>query len=243
MTIDINCDMGEAYSIYSCGDDEGIMPFITSANVACGFHASDPVVMHRTVKLAKAHGVKVGAHPSFPDRDGFGRRVMKMDREELRDAVIYQVAALKGFLDIEGMTLNHIKPHGALYGAAWTDEDVAIACAEAAQAFGVPMYGTTGTLHERSGPGTRRSSGRSRGPRLRRRRPLHHHAPPHPGGTGQPSSRSCGGEARCHPLGQRQGRADPCRHHLCAFGYTRRGRRGQSGARGRGAVPGKMTER
>ncbi|MEQ8661305.1 MAG: LamB/YcsF family protein, partial [Gammaproteobacteria bacterium] len=110
MTIDINCDMGEAYSIYRCGDDEGIMPFITSANVACGFHASDPVVMHRTVKLAKAHGVKVGAHPSFPDRDGFGRRVMKMDREELRDTIIYQVAALKGFLDIEGMTLNHVKP-------------------------------------------------------------------------------------------------------------------------------------
>ncbi|MEQ8231599.1 MAG: 5-oxoprolinase subunit PxpA [Gammaproteobacteria bacterium] len=148
MTIDINCDMGEAYSIYRCGDDEGIMPFITSANVACGFHASDPVVMHRTVKLAKQHGVRVGAHPSFPDRDGFGRRVMKMEREELRDTIIYQVAALKGFLDIEGMPLNHIKPHGALYGAAWTDEDVAIACAEAAQAFGVPMYGTTGTLHE-----------------------------------------------------------------------------------------------
>ncbi len=148
MNIDINCDMGEAYSIYTCGDDEAIMPYITSANVACGFHASDPVVMHRTVRLAKQHGVKVGAHPSYPDRDGFGRRVMKMDREELRDSIIYQVAALKGFLDIEGMPLNHIKPHGALYGAAWTDEDVAIACAEAAQAFGVPMYGTTGTLHE-----------------------------------------------------------------------------------------------
>lgn len=148
MAIDINCDMGEAYSIYKCGDDEAIMPYITSANVACGFHASDPGVMHRTVVLAKQHGVKVGAHPSFPDRDGFGRRYMKMDRDELRDTIIYQVAALKGFLDLEGMTLNHVKPHGALYGAAWTDEDVATACAEAAQAFGVPMYGTTGTLHE-----------------------------------------------------------------------------------------------
>lgn len=148
MAIDINCDMGEAYSIYKCGDDEAIMPYITSANVACGFHASDPGVMHRTVVLAKRHGVKVGAHPSFPDRDGFGRRYMKMDRDELRDTIIYQVAALKGFLDLEGMTLNHVKPHGALYGAAWTDEDVATACAEAAQAFGVPMYGTTGTLHE-----------------------------------------------------------------------------------------------
>ncbi len=148
MGIDINCDMGEAYSIYKCGDDEGIMPYITSANVACGFHASDPGVMHRTVQLAKKHGVKVGAHPSFPDRDGFGRRYMKMDREELRDTVIYQVGALKAFLDIEGMELNHLKPHGALYGAAWTDEDVAAACAQAAQAFSVPMYGTTGTNHE-----------------------------------------------------------------------------------------------
>ena len=148
MGIDINCDMGEAYSIYKCGDDEAIMPFITSANVACGFHGSDPTVMHKTVRLAKQHGVEVGAHPSFPDRDGFGRRYMKMDRDELLDTIIYQVAALKGFLDIEGMSLNHIKPHGALYGAAWTDEDVAVACGEAAQAFGVPMYGTTGTLHE-----------------------------------------------------------------------------------------------
>jgi UPF0271 protein len=146
--IDLNCDMGEAYSIYRCGDDAGIMPCITSANVACGFHASDPSVMHGTVRLAKHHGVKVGAHPSFPDRDGFGRRYMKMSRDELRDAIIYQVGALKAFLDIEGMPLNHLKPHGALYAAAWTDEDAATACAEAAQAFSVPMYGTAGTLHE-----------------------------------------------------------------------------------------------
>ena len=155
MNIDINCDMGEAYSIYTCGDDEAIMPYITSANVACGFHASDPVVMHRTVRLAKQHGVKVGAHPSYPDRDGFGRRVMKMDREELRDSIIYQVAALKGFLDIEGMTLNHVKPHGALYGAAWTDEDVAIACAEAAQAFGVPCTAPPARCTKACGRNTR----------------------------------------------------------------------------------------
>ena len=146
--IDINCDMGEAYSIYRCGDDAAIMPFITSANVACGFHASDPSVMHATVRLAKQHGVKVGAHPSYPDRDGFGRRYMKMRRDELRDAIIYQIGALKAFLDIEGLPLNHVKPHGALYAAAWTDEDAAIACAEAAKAFSVPMYGTPGTLHE-----------------------------------------------------------------------------------------------
>jgi UPF0271 protein len=148
MAIDINCDMGEAFSIYKCGDDAAIMPFITSANVACGFHASDPVVMRNTVQLAKKHGVKVGAHPSFPDREGFGRRYMKMNRDELVACIIYQVGALKAFLDAEGMPLNHLKPHGALYGAAWTDEDVASACAMAAKTFGVPMYGTTGTLHE-----------------------------------------------------------------------------------------------
>lgn len=145
---DINCDMGEAYSIYRCGDDAGIIPFVTSANVACGFHASDPKVMHDTVRLAKQHGVKVGAHPSFPDRDGFGRRYMRMGRDELRDVLIYQIGALKAFLDIEGMPLNHVKPHGALYAAAFTEEDAAIACAEAAAAFHVPMYGTAGTLHE-----------------------------------------------------------------------------------------------
>ena len=111
MTVDINCDMGEAFSIYRCGDDEGLMPLVTLANVACGFHASDPSVMAGTVRLAKAHGVRVGAHPSLPDREGFGRREMKMGREELANCILYQVGALKGFLDAEGMPLNHIKPH------------------------------------------------------------------------------------------------------------------------------------
>ena len=99
----INCDMGEAYSIYKCGDDEGIMPYITVANVACGYHAADPVVMRRTVELAKRHSVKVGAHPSFPDRDGFGRREMKLTREEITAAVLYQVGALRAFLDAQDM--------------------------------------------------------------------------------------------------------------------------------------------
>src|SRR5918999_139284 len=110
----INCDMGEAFSIYRCGDDEGLMPWITLANVACGFHASDPRVMRRTVALAKEHNVRVGAHPSLPDREGFGRREMKLERAELIAAVIYQVGALTGFLREQGMELNHIKPHGAL---------------------------------------------------------------------------------------------------------------------------------
>ena len=145
MAIIINCDMGEAYGLYRCGDDEGIMPLIHVANVACGFHASDPSVMRRTVRLAKQHGVKVGAHPSFPDLQGFGRREMKMGRDELVACIIYQVGALKGFLDAEGMPLNHIKPHGALYGAASRDPAVAEAIAEAVGVFGVPVMGMAGT--------------------------------------------------------------------------------------------------
>jgi len=148
MTWEINCDMGEAYGLYEMGDDEGIMPFITVANVACGFHAADPMVMRRTVQLAKRFGVKVGAHPSLPDREGFGRREMKMRPEEITNAVIYQVGALKGFLEAEGLPLNHIKPHGSLYGMSAKDPIVATAIADAASVFGVPLYGMSGTHHE-----------------------------------------------------------------------------------------------
>jgi UPF0271 protein len=147
MTI-INCDMGEAFGLYKMGDDEAIMPFITAANVACGFHASDFNHMRRTVKLAKRHGVKVGAHPSLPDLQGFGRREMKMGREELANCIIYQVGALKGFLEAEGMPLNHIKPHGALYGMAARMDEVAQAVADAADVFRVPLMGMVNTCHE-----------------------------------------------------------------------------------------------
>jgi len=149
MAVVINCDMGEAFGLYRMGDDEAIMPLITVANVACGFHASDPVVMHRTVRLARQHGVKVGAHPSFPDLQGFGRREMKIPRAELADIIVYQVGALKGFLDAEGMALNHIKPHGVLYGMAARREEVAHAVCDAADVFGVPLFGMAGTLHEK----------------------------------------------------------------------------------------------
>jgi UPF0271 protein len=145
----INCDMGESFGLYKMGDDEGMMPFITIANVACGFHASDPTVMARTVKLAKQNGVKVGAHPSLPDLQGFGRREMKMRPEELTDCIIYQVGALKGFLEREGMSLFHVKPHGSLYGMAAKSADVAKAIADAARIFGVPVLGMAGTEHER----------------------------------------------------------------------------------------------
>ncbi len=149
MTVDINCDMGEAFSIYRCGDDEGLMPLVTLANVACGFHASDPSVMAGTVQLAKRHGVKVGAHPSLPDREGFGRREMKMNPDELRASVLYQMGALSAFLRAEGMELHHVKPHGSLYGMAARDEEVAGAIAEAADVFGVPLMGMAGTVHEK----------------------------------------------------------------------------------------------
>jgi 5-oxoprolinase (ATP-hydrolysing) subunit A len=148
MGLAINCDMGEGFGLYKCGDDAAIMPFITIANVACGFHASDPSVMHKTVRLAKQHAVKVGAHPSLPDLQGFGRREMKMNPAELTDCLIYQVGALKAFLDAEGMPLNHIKPHGALYGMAARSEEVANAICDAADVFKVALLGMAGTKHE-----------------------------------------------------------------------------------------------
>jgi len=144
----INCDMGESFGLYKIGDDEGMMPHITIANVACGFHASDPTVMSRTVRLAKQHKVRVGAHPSLPDLQGFGRREMKMRPEELTDCIVYQVGALKGFLEREGMDLFHVKPHGSLYGMAAKSQEVANAVAEAAKVFNVPVLGMAGTLHE-----------------------------------------------------------------------------------------------
>ncbi len=147
MTI-INCDMGEAFGLYRMGDDAGIMPFITAANVACGFHASDFNHMRKTVQLAKQHGVKVGAHPSLPDLQGFGRREMKIGREELANCIIYQVGALKGFLEAENMPLSHIKPHGSLYGMAARNEETAHAVCDAADVFKVPLMGMIETLHE-----------------------------------------------------------------------------------------------
>ncbi|MGI9436744.1 MAG: 5-oxoprolinase subunit PxpA [Geminicoccaceae bacterium] len=146
--VQINCDMGEAFGLYRMGDDAAIMPLIDVANVACGFHASDPSVMHQTLRLAKQHGVAIGAHPSLPDLQGFGRREMKIPREELADIIIYQIGALRGFLDAEGMALNHIKPHGVLYGMAARDEAVANAVCDAAEIFLVPLFGMKGTLHE-----------------------------------------------------------------------------------------------
>jgi UPF0271 protein len=148
MAIDINCDMGESFSLYKMGDDEGIMPFITEANVACGFHGSDPNHMRTTVELAKKHNVKVGAHFSLPDLAGFGRREMKIDREEMANIVIYQIGALNEFLKIAGVPLAHLKPHGSLYGMAARQEHIAHAICDASEHLNVPIFGLSGTLHE-----------------------------------------------------------------------------------------------
>ncbi len=131
LEIDLNCDMGESFGVYRLGLDEEVLPLVSSANVACGFHASDPGTMRRTVRLAKRHGVAVGAHPSYPDRVGFGRRPMAAAPQEIRDDVVYQVGALSGFCRAEGVALRHVKAHGALYNAAARDPAVADAIADA----------------------------------------------------------------------------------------------------------------
>ena len=146
----INCDMGEAFGLYKMGDDAGLMPLIDVANVACGFHGSDFNHMRKTVRLAKQHGVRVGAHPSLPDLQGFGRREMKIDREELTNCLLYQIGALKAFLDAEGVALNHIKPHGSLYGMAARMEDIAEAVADAADVYKVPLFGMRERCTKRS---------------------------------------------------------------------------------------------
>ena len=129
--IDVNCDMGESFGPYAMGRDSEVMPHITSANVACGWHAGDPSVMDRTVGLAARHGVAVGAHPGYPDLLGFGRRKLECAPEELTNYIVYQVGALQAFCHKHGTTLQHIKPHGALYHAVLQDEELSRAVARA----------------------------------------------------------------------------------------------------------------
>ncbi|MBP5200084.1 MAG: LamB/YcsF family protein [Schwartzia sp.] len=132
--VDLNCDMGESFGNYVCGMDADVAPNISSANVACGFHASDPLVMEKTVALCKKNGVRVGAHPGFPDLVGFGRRQMQASADELRTMIIYQVGALKTFCEAAGVKLQHVKPHGAMYNMAGKDEQMALAICEGVHA-------------------------------------------------------------------------------------------------------------
>lgn len=137
--IDLNCDLGESFGSYSLGNDAAIMPFITSANIACGFHAGDPSVMQVTVRLAKQHGVAIGAHPGWPDLQGFGRHEMKIAPAEAEALVLYQIGALAGFVRAEGIELRHVKPHGALYNQAAKDAALAEAIARAVKRFSVNL--------------------------------------------------------------------------------------------------------
>jgi UPF0271 protein len=135
ISIDLNSDLGESFGPWKMGDDENLMPSITSANVACGFHAGDPTVMRRTIVLAKRHGVAVGAHPGFADLPGFGRREMHLTAGEVEDLVLYQLAAIAGVAAAEGVRLQHVKAHGALYNMAARDEPLARGIARAVAAF------------------------------------------------------------------------------------------------------------
>ncbi|MCI1952695.1 MAG: LamB/YcsF family protein [Clostridiales bacterium] len=128
--IDLNCDLGESFGAYKIGRDQDIIPFITSANVGCGFHAGDPCVMDETVKMCKKNQVAVGAHPGFPDLMGFGRRKMTITPAEAKAYVKYQLGALRAFCDASGVKLQHVKPHGALYNMAGKDYDLARGIAE-----------------------------------------------------------------------------------------------------------------
>jgi UPF0271 protein len=184
MMIDLNSDMGESYGAYTIGADDEVLRWVTSANVACGWHGGDPSVMRRTVERAKALGIAVGAHPSYPDLLGFGRRVMQITRQEARDYMLYQIGALRAFAEALGVRLQHVKPHGAIYNAAVKDRELSLGIAEgvadaggnlilvglpgseilragrevglrvAREAFGDRAYNEDGTLVSRRMPGS-----------------------------------------------------------------------------------------
>ena len=147
-TIDLNCDMGESYGAWKMGADAGVMPYISSANIACGFHAGDPATIRMTVRLAVDRGVAVGAHPSLPDLMGFGRRAMRITPQDMYDLVLYQAGAVEAFARAAGAKLHHVKCHGALYNMAATDEGLSEAMAKAVRDLGgnVMLYALSNSL-------------------------------------------------------------------------------------------------
>jgi UPF0271 protein len=138
--IDLNCDMGESYGAWKMGADAEVMPHISSANIACGFHGGDPATIRKTVRLALDHGVAIGAHPSLPDIQGFGRRPMKISPQDMYDLVVYQAGAVEAFARAAGARLHHIKCHGALYNMAAIDEGLSEAMVRAAKDLGAMLY-------------------------------------------------------------------------------------------------------
>ena len=153
--MDINCDMGESFGRYALGDDASVMPYITSANIACGMHAGDPSVMRATIRLAKEHGVAVGAHPGWPDLQGFGRREMSMTPDEAEGYILYQIGALAAFCREEGVELRHVKVHGALYNQAVYDRVLADVVARAVKTFdkNLILVGQAGSAMIKAGIG------------------------------------------------------------------------------------------
>jgi UPF0271 protein len=147
LSIDLNCDMGESFGAWQMGNDSELMDFVSSINVACGFHAGDAGTMCETVQMAIKKGVAVGAHPSFPDLQGFGRRTMSLSEQEIFDIVLYQISALKGICEAFGTTLHHVKPHGALYNLAAKDEKAARAVAAAVKKIdkSLILFGLSGS--------------------------------------------------------------------------------------------------
>ncbi len=135
----LNCDLGESYGRWRLGCDEEVMPCLDQANVACGFHAGDPVTIGRTLRLAAQHGVQVGAHPSYPDMVGFGRRSMALSDEELRASLHYQIAALDGMAAVAGLELAYVKPHGALYNDMMANDDLRRVIMDAVAAYQRPL--------------------------------------------------------------------------------------------------------
>jgi 5-oxoprolinase (ATP-hydrolysing) subunit A len=135
MRIDLNADVGESYGPWVMGDDAALIPLVSSVNVACGAHAGDPLVMRRTVALARRHRVALGAHPGYPDRDGFGRRELSLSTDELQASLLYQLGALAAFAREAGLRLRHVKPHGALYNRAAVDDALAATIADSVRDF------------------------------------------------------------------------------------------------------------
>lgn len=152
-TLDLNCDMGEGFGAWKMGDDAALLDHVTSASIACGFHAGDPGTIHRTVKLALEKGVAVGAHPSLPDLQGFGRRRLDVSAQEAYDMVLYQIGAIAAFATACGGKLAHVKPHGALYNMAAQDATLAQAIAQAVRDFDprLVLFGLAGSALVRAG--------------------------------------------------------------------------------------------
>lgn len=151
--IDLNCDVGESFGRYSLGDDAGLMAWISSVNVACGFHAGDPMVMQHTVSRAQQYKLAIGAHPSYPDLQGFGRRAMVLEAAEVEAILLYQIGALAAFLRSCGDELVHVKPHGALYNQAAKDDELAAAVARGIARFSrsLILVGLAGSALIRAG--------------------------------------------------------------------------------------------